>query len=178
MLLNCGAGEDSWESLEHQGNQTGPSQRKSVLNIHWKDWCGSSNPLATWCEELAYWKRPWCWERLKAKGEGGSRVKQNHQLNGHEFEQTPRDGEGQGSLACCSQWGQKKIRHDWVTEPERPSLWSNSHNCTRLLENHCFDYMDFVSKVMPLLFSTLSRFVTAFLPKSKYLLISWLQSPP
>ena len=42
MLLNCGAGEDSWESLEHQGNQTGPSQRKSVLNIHWKDWCGSS----------------------------------------------------------------------------------------------------------------------------------------
>ena len=74
--------------------------------------------------------------------------------------------------------GSKKIRHDWVTEPERPSLWSNSHNCTRLLENHCFDYMDFVSKVMPLLFSTLSRFVTAFLPKSKYLLISWLQSPP
>ena len=117
MLLNCGAGEDSWESLEHQGNQTGPSQRKSVLNIHWKDWCGSSNPLATWCEELAYWKRAWCWERLKAKGEGGSRVKQNHQLNGHEFEQTPRDGEGQESLACCSQWGQKKSdMTEWLNQ--------------------------------------------------------------
>ena len=25
----------------------------------------------------------------------------HHRLNGHEFEQTPRDGEGQGSLACC-----------------------------------------------------------------------------
>ena len=35
----------------------------------------------------------------------------------------------------------------------------------------------FVSKVMPLLFNTLSRFVLAFLPKSKRLLISWLQSP-
>ena len=33
---------------------------KSVLNIHWKDWCWSwnSNTLATWCEELTHWKRP------------------------------------------------------------------------------------------------------------------------
>ena len=29
-------------------------------------------------------------------------------LNGHEFEQTPRDGEGQGSLTCCSPWGCKE----------------------------------------------------------------------
>ena len=35
----------------------------------------------------------------------------------------------------------------------------------------------FVSKVMSLLFNMLSRFVTAFLPRSKHLLISWLQSP-
>ena len=43
------------------------------LNIHWKDWCWnwSSNTLATWCEESIHWKRPWCWERLKAKGEEG-----------------------------------------------------------------------------------------------------------
>ena len=32
----------------------------------------------------------------------------HHQLNEHEFEQTPEDGEGQGSLACCSPWGHKK----------------------------------------------------------------------
>ena len=32
-----------------------------------------SNTLATWCKELTHWKRPWCWERLKAKGEEGSR---------------------------------------------------------------------------------------------------------
>ena len=31
----------------------------------------------------------------------------HHQLNGHEFEQAPGDGEGQGSLACCSPWGCK-----------------------------------------------------------------------
>ena len=48
---------------------------KSVLNIHWKDWCWSwnSNTLATWCEELTHWNRPWCWERLKAGGEGDAR---------------------------------------------------------------------------------------------------------
>ena len=32
-----------------------------------------SNPLATWCEELIHLKRPWCWERLKAGGEGDDR---------------------------------------------------------------------------------------------------------
>ena len=49
MLLNCGVGEDSWESLGLQGDQTSQSERKSVLNIHWKDWCWSwnSNTLAT-----------------------------------------------------------------------------------------------------------------------------------
>ena len=32
----------------------------------------------------------------------------HHQLNGREFEQALRDGEGQGSLACCSPWGHKE----------------------------------------------------------------------
>ena len=32
----------------------------------------------------------------------------HHRLNGHEFDQAPGNGEGQGSLACCSQWGCKK----------------------------------------------------------------------
>ena len=43
--------------------------------IHWKDWCWSwiSNTLATSWEELTHWKRPWCWERLKAGEEGDDR---------------------------------------------------------------------------------------------------------
>ena len=35
-------------------------------------------------------------------------VEWHHQLNGHEFEQTPGDSEGQRSLACCSPWGLKE----------------------------------------------------------------------
>ena len=33
----------------------------------------------------------------------------HHQLNGHEFEQTPGDGEGHGSLMCCSPWSHKEL---------------------------------------------------------------------
>ena len=50
---------------------------KAVLNTHWKDWCWgwNSNTWATWCEELTHWKRPWCWERLRAGGEGDDRMR-------------------------------------------------------------------------------------------------------
>ena len=33
----------------------------------------------------------------------------HHCLNGHEFEQTPGDSEGQGSLECCSPWGRREL---------------------------------------------------------------------
>ena len=59
----------------------------------------------------------------------------------------------------------------------QPSLWSNSHICTWLLEKPLLWLEGSLSAVMPLLFNILSRFVIAFLPRSKCLLISWLQAP-
>ena len=121
MLLNCGVGEDSWESLGLQGDPTSPSWRRSVLGVHWKDWCWSwnSNPLATWCEELTHLKRLWYWERLRAGGEGGDRG-------------------WDGWMASLTQWtwvlvgsgswwwtgrpgvlqfiGLQRVGHDWATE--------------------------------------------------------------
>ena len=38
-----------------------------------QSWSWISNILVTWCEELTHWERPWCWERLRAGGEGGNR---------------------------------------------------------------------------------------------------------
>ena len=75
MSLNRGVGEDSWESIGLQGDPTSPFSKRSVLGVHWKDWCWSwnSNTLATWYEELTHWRRPWCWERLKAGGEADDR---------------------------------------------------------------------------------------------------------
>ena len=58
-----------------QGDKSCQSLRKSVLNILWKDWywSWSSNTLATWCKQLTHLKRPWCWERLRAGGDGDDR---------------------------------------------------------------------------------------------------------
>ena len=69
----------------------------------------NSNTLAIWCEELTHWKRPKCWERLKAKGEGSARgwdgwiASPTHWR--HEFEQTPKYSEEQENQECYSPWG-------------------------------------------------------------------------
>ena len=75
MLFNCRVGEDSWESLGLQADQTSQSKRKPILNIHGKDWrwSWSSNTSATWRKELTHWKRPWCLENLKAAGDDDRR---------------------------------------------------------------------------------------------------------
>ena len=95
------------------------SKGKSVLNIHWRDWCWgwSSNTLATWCKELTHWKRPWCWERLKAGGEGKDRGEDGWTASltqWHEFEQAPGVGVGQGGLACFSPWGRRVGYTEWL----------------------------------------------------------------
>ena len=45
----------------------------------------------------------------------------HHRVNGHEFEQTLGDDEGQGSLACCSPQGHR-VKHNWVTEQQQWQL--------------------------------------------------------
>ena len=72
--------------------------------------CWNFNTLATWCKEVTHLKRPSCWERLKAGGEGDNdeMIGWHHWLNGHEFEQALGVGDGQGSLVCCSPWGRKE----------------------------------------------------------------------
>ena len=64
-------------------------------------------------------KKPWCWERLKTGREGSNRGRV-----GWMPPPTPRTwvwassgvGDRQGSLVCCSPWGQQRIRHNWVND--------------------------------------------------------------
>ena len=85
-----------------------------------KDWCWSwnSNTMVIWCEELTHWKRPWCWESLKAGGEVDNRGWDGWMeswLDGHEFEQAPGDSEEQGSLAWCSPWNHRESdKTEWL----------------------------------------------------------------
>ena len=92
-----------------------------TLNIHWKDWCwswsfghlmrrGGKDPHAG---------KDWGREKGTTEDE---MVGWHHQLSRHEFEQTLGDGEGQGSLACCSPWSCKES-----DTTERPNNSSNNH---------------------------------------------------
>ena len=133
MLLHCGVGEDSWESLGLQGDPTSPFWRRSALGFLRKEWCWSwnSSTLATWCKELTHLKRPWCWERLKAGGEGD-----NEGWDGWMASPT------QWTLVCVgsrSWWwtgrpgvlqfmGSQRVGHDWATELNwtEPLTYQNS----------------------------------------------------
>ena len=96
-------------------------QRKSVLGVHWKDWCWSwnSNTLATSCEELTHWKRPWWWEGLRAGGEGDDRGWDGWMasptqwawvwVNSRSWWWTRRPG-------VLWFMGSQKVGHDWATE--------------------------------------------------------------
>ena len=82
--------------------------KEITLNIHWKDWWQSwnSSTLATWCKEPTHWKRVWCWERLRAGGEGGDR-------------------EWDGWMATQTQW--TWIWVNWETVKNREACDSCSH---------------------------------------------------
>ena len=72
------------------------------------------------------WKRPWCWERFRAGGEGATdnkMVGRHHRLNEHEFEQTPGDS-GRGSLVSCSSQGCKES--DTTVQLNNRDLWKQA----------------------------------------------------
>ena len=124
MLLNCGVGEDSWESLGLQGDPTSPFWRRSVLGFLCKEWFWSwnSSTLATSCQELTHWKRLWCWEGLGAGGEGDDRGWDGWMASPTQWTWVwvrSASCDGQGGLVCCSPCGCKEAdtteRLNWLT---------------------------------------------------------------
>ena len=120
MLLNCGVGEDSWESLGLQiqpvhskGDQSwvfiGRTDAEAETPILWpphaKNWLIAKDPDAgrDWGQE----------EKGMTEDEMAG---WHHRLDGYEFEWTPGVGDGQGGLACCDFMGSQRVGHDWAAE--------------------------------------------------------------
>ena len=102
----------SIQLVHHKGNQ-------SWVFIWRTDIEAETLTLATWCEELTHWKRPWCWERLKAGGEGDDRGWDSWMasptqwtwvwVNSGSWWWTGRSG-------MLQFMGSQRVGHDWATE--------------------------------------------------------------
>ena len=112
MLLNCTVGEDSWESLETARRSTSSilkeiSPEYSLEGLMLKlQYFGHLN-----VKSQLIWKDPGAGKDWRQEEKGmteNEMVGWHHWLKGHEFEQAPGDGDGQGSLECCSLWGCKE----------------------------------------------------------------------
>ena len=131
-----------------------------------------------WPPDVKNWLtgKDWCWEILKAGVEGVTEdemVGWRHWLDGHEYEQDLWDGEGQGSLACCSAWGCKQLnttewpnnnydhQHDFLV----PGLWNNFSQLTQLMREQSQIWTQCVSQGPALNITMLP------LPKHNYLWI-------
>ena len=95
--------------------------KESVLNIYWKDWCWSwnSNTLATWCKELTHLNRTWCWERLRAGGEGNDRGWDGWMASLTQwtwFWVNSRSWWWTGRPGMLLFMGSQRVRHDWAAE--------------------------------------------------------------
>ena len=113
MLLNCGVGEDSWESLGLQGDPTSPFWRRMDRDFFGRNDAKTETPVL-WPPHVKGWLigkdsdagRDWGQEE---KGTTEDEVVgRHHRLDGCEFEWTSGAGDGQGGLACCSSWGRKE----------------------------------------------------------------------
>ena len=144
MLLNCGVGEDSWESLGLQ-DPTSPFWKRLALRFFGRNDTKAETPvwsLATSCEELTLWKRLWCWEGLRAGGEGDDRGWDVWMasltrwtwvwVNSGSWWWT-------GRPEVLQFMGSQRVGHDWVTELNWNSsnfcLWMKSYQPNKVLQN-------------------------------------------
>ena len=89
--------------------------------VDWKDWCWSwnSSTLATWFEELTHLKRPWCWERFKARGGGDDRGWDGWIASLTQWTQVWVSSGSwwwKGRPGMLQSMGLQRVWHDWATE--------------------------------------------------------------
>ena len=120
MLLNCGVGEDSWESLGLQGDPTSSSKGNQSWIFIGRTDVEAETPIL-WppdVKSLLIGKDP---DAGKDRGQEEKGMIEDemvgwyHRLDGHGFGWTPGFGDGQGGLAFCKFMGSQRFGHDWAT---------------------------------------------------------------
>ena len=156
MLLNCGAGEDSWESLDckeiqpvhPKGDQSwvfiGRTDAKTEIPILWPP---DAKSWLIWKDRDA--GKDWGQEEKGMIGD--EMIGWHHWLNGHGFGWTPGVGDVQGGLACWDSWGHKESdtteRLNWTIKMVEYSMqnisWFFNSNTTEYSSPNTF-VQDFV----------------------------------
>ena len=145
--LNCGVGEDSWESLAMQRSN------QSILNPGDQSWVfigrAKVETLVLWPPDAKSWLigkdsnagRDWGQEE---KGTTEDEMAGwPHGLYGRESEWTPGDGYGQGGLACCDSWGCKEWdtteRLNWTELNAKWTMWGYQHETKSMRATEYFN---------------------------------------
>ena len=132
MLLNCGVGEDSWESLGLQGDQpVHPKGDQSWVFIGRTD-VEAETPIL-WPPDVKSWligKDPDAgkdWGQEERGMTEDEMVGWHHRLNGEGFGWTLGVGDGQEGLACCGSWGCKE------SDTNERLNWTELNSACRIL---------------------------------------------
>ena len=132
MLLNCGVGEDSWESLGLQGDPTSPFWRIQPWDFFGRNDAKAENSVL-WPPHVKSWligKDPDAGRDWGQEEKGTTEDEMagwHHWLDGRESEWTPGVGDGQGGLACCDSWGRKESdTTEWL-------IWSDNHRRNEIM---------------------------------------------
>ena len=141
MLLNCGVGEDpspldckEIQPLHPKGDQSWVSLEGLMLKLKLQH-------FGQLCEELTHLKRPWCWEVLRAGGEGDDRGWDGWMASPTQWTWVwvnSRSWWWTGRPGILQFMGSQRVRHDWATElnwtPEEE--FSCGALTVNLLESH------------------------------------------
>ena len=97
-----------------------PEDVTSLILVYFSAWTRD-----LWTDEPSWQNRHSPWAQKDEMGAAVEMVVRHPWLKGHEFEQTPGDSEGQGSLPCCSSWGRKESdTTQWLNNSSMsPEAW-------------------------------------------------------
>ena len=136
MLLNCGVGEDSWESLAKRSNQSilkispGISLEGMMLKLKLQYF----GHLMQRIDSLAKTDAGRDWGQEEKGTTEDEMAGWHHRLDGCGLEWTPGVGDGQGGLACCNSWGRKESdtteRLNWTEDQNCPMGYSVGAKCS------------------------------------------------